>query len=113
MRNRARPSFGCVHIFFSRSRNEAKGDVYSLRARGSVASAARLSYASLPYMGPEIIPVMQSSWNFASNDSQTGPSLTFRKSDDRIISSMVLSSTLRYSDSRTVGVLNVLVHRRP
>ena len=107
MRKPAGPSFGCVHIFFSRSGNEAKGDVYCLRARGSVWSAAPWSSDVLPYFGPEIIAVMQAAWNFASNDSQTGPSLTFRKSDDRIISSMVLSSTLRYSDSRTVGVLNV------
>ena len=67
----------------------------------------------LPYLGPEIIAVMQAAWSFASNDSQTGPRLTFRKSDDRIIPSMVLSSILRYSHSRTVGVLNVRVHWRP
>jgi len=107
MRNLVGPSFGCVHIFFSRSGNNAKGDVYCFGARGSVASAAPWSSDVLPYLGPEIIAVMQAAWSFASNDSQTGPSLTLRKSDDRIISSMVLSSTLRYSDSRTVGVLNV------
>jgi hypothetical protein len=33
MRNLAGPSFGCVHIFFSRSGNNAKGDVYCRRAR--------------------------------------------------------------------------------
>jgi hypothetical protein len=107
MRKPAGPSFGAVHIFFSPSGNEAKGDVYCLRARGSVASAAPWSSDVLPYLGPEIIAVMQAAWNFASNDAQTGPSLTFRKSDDRIISSMVLSSTLRYFDSRTGGLLNV------
>jgi hypothetical protein len=107
MRNLAGSSFGCAHIFFSRSGNNAKGDVYCLRARGSVASAAPWSSDVLPYLGPEIIAVMQAAWNFASSDLQSGPGLTFRKSDDRIISSMVLSSNLRYSDSRTVGVLNV------
>ena len=107
MRNLAGPSFGCVHTFFFRSGNNAKGDVYCVRARGSVASAAPWSSDVLPYLGPEIIAVMQAAWSSASNDSQTGPSLTSRKSDDRIISSMVLSSTLRYSDSRTADVLNV------
>jgi len=102
MRNLAGPSLGCAHIFFSRSGNNAKGDVYCLRA-----SAAPWRSDVLPYLGPEIIAVMQAAWNFASNDSQTGPSLTLRKSDDRIISSMVLSSTLMYSDLRTGGVLNV------
>ena len=107
MQNLAGPSFGCVHIFFSRSGNNAKGDVYCLRARGSVASAARWSSDVLPYLGPEIIAVMQAAWSSASNGSQTGPSLTSRKSDHRIISSMVLSSTLRYSNSQAAGVLNV------
>ena len=107
MRNLVGPSFGCVHIFFSASGNEAKGDVYCLRARGSVASAGPWSPDVLPYFGPQIIAVMQAAWSFASNDSQTGPSLTFRKSDDRIIPLMVLSSSPRCSNSRTVGVLNV------
>jgi hypothetical protein len=113
MRNLAGPSSGCVHIFFSRSGNNSKGDVYRLRARGSVASAAPWSSDVLPYLGPQIIAVMQAAWSFAANDSQTGSRLTFRKSDDRIIPSMVLSSTLRCSNSRTVGVLNVRVHWRP
>ena len=112
MRNLSGPSFGCVHIFFSRSGNNAKGDVYCLRARDRVASA-RWSSDVLPYLGPEIIAVMQATCKFALNDSRSGPHLTLRKSDDRIIPSMVLSSSLRYSNSRTLGVLNVWVHWRP
>jgi hypothetical protein len=107
MRNLAGPSFGCAHIVFSRSGNNPKGNVYCLRARGLVASAAPWSSDVLPYLGPEIIAVMQAAWNFASSDLQSGPRLTLRKSDDRIIPSMVLSSTLRCSNSRTVGFLNV------
>jgi hypothetical protein len=106
MRNLAGPSFGCVHIFFSRSGIMRRATCIVF-VRGSVASAAPWSSDVLPYLGPEIIAVLQAAWSFASNDSQTGPSLTLRKSDDRIISSMVLSSTLRYFDSRTGGLLNV------
>jgi hypothetical protein len=113
MRNLAGPSFGCVHIFFSCSGNNAKGDVYCLRARDQVASAARWSSDVLPYLGPEIIAVMQAAWSFAPNDSRSGPRLTFRKTDDRIIPLMVLSSSPRCSNSRAVGVLNLWVHWRP
>jgi hypothetical protein len=63
----------------------------------------------LPYLGPDIIAVVQAACSFAPSDSRSGPRLTFRKSDDRTIPSIVLSSTLRYSDSRTVSVLNVWV----
>jgi hypothetical protein len=67
----------------------------------------------LPHLGPEIIAVMQAACSRARNDSRSGPRLPFRKSDDRIIPSMVLSSSLRYSNSRTLGVLNVWVQWRP
>jgi hypothetical protein len=113
MRNLAGPSFGCMRILFSRSGNNAKGDVYCLRARDRVASAARWSSDVLLYLGPEIIAVMQAAWSFAPNDSRSGPLLTFRKSDDRSIPLMVLSSSLTSSDSRPVGVFNVWVHWRP
>ena len=113
MRNLAGTSFACVHIFLLSPRNNAKGGVYCLRARDRVASAARWSSDVLPYLGPEIIAVMQAACSFAPQDSRSGPSLTLRKSDDRIIPSMVMLSSLRHSNSRTLGVLNVWVHWRP
>jgi len=67
----------------------------------------------LPHLGPEIMAVVQAACSSAPNDSRSGPRLTFRKCDERIIPAMVLSSTLRYSNSRTVGVLNLWVHWRP
>ncbi len=67
----------------------------------------------LPYLGPEIIAVIQAARSFVPNDSRSDPRLTFRKSDDRITPSKVLSSSLRYSNSRILGVLNVWVHLRP
>jgi hypothetical protein len=67
----------------------------------------------LPYLGPEIIAVVQAACSFAPNDSRKGPRVTFHESGGRIIPSMVLSSILRYSNSKTVGVLNVWVHSRP
>jgi hypothetical protein len=73
----------------------------------------------LPYLGPGIIAVVQAACGFASNDSRSGPRLTFPKSDDRIIPPVVLSSTLRCSNSRTVGVLQrfgplaPLIHPQP
>jgi hypothetical protein len=67
----------------------------------------------LPHLGPEIIAVVQAAYSFAPNDSRSGPRLTLRKSDDRIIPSMVLSSPLRCFNSKTVGVLNVWVRWRP
>jgi hypothetical protein len=112
MRNLAGPSLRCVHISF-RAGNNVTGDVYCLRARDRVASIARWSSDVLPYLGPEIIAVMQAARSSAPNDSRTGPRLPFRESDHRILPSMVLSSSLRYSNSRIVGVLNVWVHWRP
>ena len=67
MRNLAGPSFGCVRILFSRSGNNAKDDVYCLRARDRVASAACWSSHVLPYLGPEIIVVMQAAHSSAPN----------------------------------------------
>jgi len=67
----------------------------------------------LPHLGPEIIAVVQAVYSFAPNDLRSGPRLTFHKSDDRIIPSIILSSPLRCSNSKTVGVLNVWVHWRP
>ena len=67
----------------------------------------------LPHLGPEIIAVMQAALNSAPNDSRSRPCLPFRKTDDRISPSMVLSFNPTYSNSRTVSVLNVWVHWRP
>jgi hypothetical protein len=67
----------------------------------------------LPYVGPEIIAVMQTVCSFAPNDSSSATRLTFRNRDDRLIPSMALSSNLSYSNSSTAGVLDVLVHSRP
>ena len=89
------------------------GRVYFLRARDRVASAARWSFIVLPYLGPEVIAVMQEARSFAPNDSRSGSGLAFRKSDDRIIPSMALSSTVRYSNSGPVCVLNVWVIGAP
>ena len=86
------------------------GQVYCLRARNRVASAARWRPDVLPYLGPEIIAVIQAAPSFAPNDSRTGARLLFRKSDDTVIPPVVFFSSLRCSDSGTVGVLNVLVH---
>jgi hypothetical protein len=113
MRNLAGPSFGCVRIFFSGWRNNVTGGVYCLRARDRIASAARWSSDVLPYLGPEIIAVIQAAWSFAPNDSQAGPRLPFRNSDDRIIPLIVLSSSPRYSNLRTVDRLTVWVRWRP
>ena len=86
------------------------GQVYCLRARNRVASAARWRPDVLPYLGPEIIAVIQAAPSFAPNDSRTGARLLFRNSDDTVIPLVVFSSSRRCSDSGTVGVLNVLVH---
>ena len=67
----------------------------------------------LPHLGPEIIEVIKTACSFAPTDSRNGPRPTFRKSDERIIPAMVLSFTMRYSNSRTVGVLNVWVQWCP
>jgi hypothetical protein len=96
-----------MHIFLSRSGNNAARDVFCLRARERVASAARGSSYVLPYLGPEILAVLQAVFSFSPNDSPTGPRPPFRKSDSRIITSMVLSSGLNCSPLRTLGVLNV------
>jgi hypothetical protein len=102
-----------VRIFFSFSRNNPTGGVYCLRARDRVTSAAHWGSDVLPYLGPEIIAVIQAALSSAPNDSRIGLRLPFPESDDRILPSMALSSDLRYSDSRTLGVLNVWVHWRP
>src|SRR5260370_653522 len=77
IRNLAGPSFGCVRILFSRSGNNAKGDVYCLRARDRVASAARWSFDVLPYLGPEIIAVMQAACSSSPNRFAKWPSPDF------------------------------------
>jgi hypothetical protein len=78
-----------------------------------IASAARWTSDVLPYLGPEIIAVMQAAWNFVPNDSRSGPRLTFRESDDRIIPLIRLIIQSEVLDSRTVGVLNFWVHWLP
>ena len=113
VRNFGWPCSGCVCIFLFRLWNKVTGRVYYLRARDGVVFAARWSSMMLPYVGPEIIAVMQTVCSFAPNDSSSATRLTFRKRDDRLIPSMALSSNLSYSNSSTAGVLDVLVHSRP
>jgi len=67
----------------------------------------------LPYLGPEIITVIKAASSFAPNDSRSDSRPSFRKSDDRILPSMVFSSTLRYSNSSTASVLDVWIRWRP
>ena len=74
VRNLAAASLGCVRIFFFPWRNNAAREVYCLRARDRIASAARRRSDLLPYLGPEIIAVIQAAPNFAPNDSRTGAS---------------------------------------
>jgi hypothetical protein len=64
----------------------------------------------LPYLGPEIITVIKTESSLAPSDSLSDLRPTFPKSDGRITSSIVLSSTLSYSNSRTARVLNVWVN---
>jgi hypothetical protein len=110
VRNLAAASLGCVRIFFFPWRNNAAREVYCLRARDRIASAARGRSDLLPYLGPEIIAVMQAAPNFAPNDSRTGARLPSGQRVDTVIPPAVFSSSLRCSDSKTVGVLNVWVH---
>jgi hypothetical protein len=101
-----------MHIFLYCLGNNVPGRVYCPRALSGV-SAVRWSSDVLPHLGPEIIAAMQVACSFAPNDSRSSPRLILGKSDERIIPAMVLSSTLRYSNSGTVGVLNLWVHWRP
>ena len=110
VRNLATASLGCVRIFFFPWRNNAAREVYCLRARDRIATAARGRSDLLPYLGPEIIAVMQAAPNFAPNDSRTGARLPSGQRVDTVIPPAVFSSSLRCSDSKTVGVLNVWVH---
>jgi hypothetical protein len=66
----------------------------------------------LPYLGPEIIALMQTALSFAPNDSRNDSHPAFRKNDDGNIPLMVLSRTLTHSDSSTAGVLDVWVDWR-
>jgi len=64
----------------------------------------------LPYLGPEIIAVMQAECSASLNDSRSGSGLPSpSKMDGRSIPLLVLSRNLSCSDSRIVGVLNVWV----
>jgi|HubBroStandDraft_6_1064221.scaffolds.fasta_scaffold393674_2 hypothetical protein len=110
VRNLAAASLGCVRIFFAPWRNNAAGEVYCLRARDRIASTAQGRSALLPYLGPEIIAVMQAAPNFAPNDSRTGARLPSGQRVDTVIPTVVFSSSLRCSDSKTVDVLSVWVH---
>ena len=68
----------------------------------------------LPYLGPEIIAVMEAACNALPNDSRSGPGLPSpSRIDGRSIPLMVSSRNLTCSDSMTVGVLNVCVRWRP
>jgi len=67
----------------------------------------------LPYLGPEIIAVIKAESSFASNDSRSDSRPNFRKSDDRILPSMVFSSTMRNSNSSTASALDVWIRWHP
>ena len=68
----------------------------------------------LPYLGPEIIAVMEVACNALPNDSRSGPGLLSpSRIEGRSIPLMVSSHNLTCSDSMTVGVLNVCVRWRP
>ena len=68
----------------------------------------------LPYLGPEIIAVMQAARNSSPNDSRSGTGLLFPdKSNAQFIPLMVLSHQLTCSNGNHVGVLNVRVCWRP
>jgi hypothetical protein len=103
--------FRCAYIFFQ-MRNNLTGYVYCLRAQNR-ASASRWSSIVLLYLGPEIIAVIKAGSSIVPSDSRSGPGPAFRRGDDKIPPSMVLSSMLSDSNSRTVGVLNVWLHWPP
>jgi len=64
----------------------------------------------VPYLGPEIIAVMQAACNALPNDSRCGPGLPSpSKIDGRSFPLLVLSRNLSCSDSRIVGGLNIWV----
>jgi len=68
----------------------------------------------LPYLGPEIIAVMQAGCSSSLNDSESGLRIPFPDNhEDKIIPSMVFSRSLRCSNSGTLGVLNVWIGWRP
>ncbi len=68
----------------------------------------------LPYLGPEIIAVMQAGCSSSLNDSGNGLRIPFPdKNEDKIIPSMVFSRSLTCSNSKTLGVLNVWICWRP
>jgi hypothetical protein len=119
MRNLAGPSFECVNIFFSCSGNNWKRGVYCLRARKGVASAARWSSDVLPYLGPEIIAVMQAALNSAPNDSRSGPSPAVpqnRRPNQSVDGLVVQSEVLQFEDCKSpqcLGPLAPLMRSRP
>lgn len=102
---------GCGHVFFY-MRNNVTCSVYYRHALNR-ASASRWSSIVLPYLGPEIITVIKAASSFAPSDSRSGSRPNFRKGDDRILPSMVISSTLRYSNSTTASVLDVWIRWHP
>ena len=111
-----------MYNFYLRPRNNPTGDVYCLRRRNGLGTAQTREFAEitsevptvLPYLGPEIIAVMQAACNASPNDSRSGPGLPFpSKIDGRIIPFMVLSRNLSCSDSRIVGGLNIWLRWRP
>jgi hypothetical protein len=68
----------------------------------------------LPYLGPEIIAVIQTACSSSPNDSRSVPCLPYPgKSDDRIIPLMVSSFSLSCSKSKTEGVIKIWVCWRP
>lgn len=104
------PCFERVRVFLIRSGNNMNGQVYCLRAQNRGAFASRWSSIVLPYLGPEIITVIKTESSLAPSDSWSDLRPTFPRSDGKITSSIVLSSTLSYSNSRTARVLNVWVN---
>ncbi len=68
----------------------------------------------LPYLGSEIIDVMQAAYSIAPNDTRSGPRLPFTgKGEDTIILSMALSFSLKRCNSRTLGVRHFWINWHP
>jgi hypothetical protein len=102
-----------VDTFFSRLGNKVTRGVYCLLREIEL----RLPHAGvvtvLPYLGPEMIAVVQAACNPAQNDWRSSPRFAFPASEDKSVPSMVWSFSLRCSDSSTVGVFSFWVRWRP
>ena len=114
MRSLAGPPFECVHIFFSSPRNNANGDVYCLRARDRVASAALRSLTCFRIWARRSSQSCKQCLALRRTDSRSGPRLPIPgKSQDRIVPLLVLARNLSCRDSTTMSVLKAWICRRP